>query len=515
LRNTENYPNFLRNVAFNSYFLLNPVQFFMQGMNAFNAMALSPVHGLAAAKSSSLYALALFSDQESIWRQVATANKISNLGLGMETDEFVEVVRSIRRSGLMDGINTTSLYGAETGKYGISNQITRRARGLAALPFNSGEGYSRLVSFDIARREFMTANPGVAWWTDDAIAKIIGRQDDLTQNMTQANTASWQQGWKSIPAQFQQYSVKIMMNVGQSLLGNTRTFTRAEAARLMVAHTLVMGTAGNLLMPFIREPLGEAVNENVESETARLAIQQGVVAGAISALTEGEVQLGIGSRFNTFRVYEDLIGAILSGEGNFFEIVGGPSGAAGFRMLKGVGESLTMFASAPLDVTTVKLAANELGKSSFSFYNNLEKAYIIKNSYNTVRSNSGDYLYEVTEQEIPFIAMGFPVAEQEDFNIMFASAKKRNALIVKTAKVVGEYSMLSEIARKNGDMQAFETYQAVVRTAIAPFKGAEYTRLMDAASKTQSMTKYREMLTEQAASDFSVGDVLVDTGVSE
>jgi hypothetical protein len=515
LRNTESYPSFLRNVAFNSYFLLNPVQFFMQGMNAFNAMALSPVHGLAAAKSSSLYALALFSDQESIWRQVATANKISNLGLGMETDEFVEVVRSIRRSGLMDGINSTSLYGAETGKYGISNQITRRARGFAALPFNSGEGYSRLVSFDIARREFMTANPGAAWWTDDSVAKIIARQDDLTQNMTQANTASWQKGWKSIPAQFQQYSVKILMNVGQSLLGNTRTFTRAEAARLMVAHALVMGTAGNLLMPFIREPLGEAVNENIESETARLAIQQGVVSGAIAALTDGDVQLGIGSRFNTFRIYEDLIGAILSGEGNFFEIVGGPSGAAGFRMLKGVGESLTMFASAPLDVTTVRLAANELAKSSFSFYNNLEKAYIISNSYNTVRSNSGDYLYEVTEQEIPYIAMGLPVAEQEDFNIMFSSAKKRNALIMKTAKVVGEYSMLSEIARKNGDMKAFEAYQAVVRASIAPFKGAEYTRLMDAASKTQSMTKYREMLIEQAASDFSVGDVLVDTGVSE
>jgi hypothetical protein len=268
-------------------------------------------------------------------------------------------------------------------------------------------------------------------------------------------------------------------------------------------------------MPFIRDPLGEAVNENIESETARLAIQQGVVAGAISALTEGEVKLALGSRFNTFRVYEDLIDGIWEGEGNFFEIVGGPSGAAGYRMLKGIGESLQMFVAAPLDVTTLKLAANELGKSSFSFYNNLEKAYIISNSYNTARSNAGDYLYEVTEQEIPWIAMGIPPAAQEDYNILYSSAKKRTELITKAAKVIGEYSMLSEIARKNGDMKAFETYQAVVRASMAPFKGAEYTRLMDAASKTQSMTKYRQMLAEQAAADFSVGDVLVDTGVSE
>ena len=98
---------------------------------------------------------------------------------------------------------------------------------------------------------------------------------------------------------------------------------------------------------------------------------------------------------------------------------------------------------------------------------------------------------------------------------MYESKKKRTELINKTAKVVGEYAMLAEIARKNGDRQAFNTYQAVVRTAMAPFKGSEYTQLMDAASKVQSMTKYREMLVEQAASDFTVGDVLVDTGVSE
>jgi hypothetical protein len=45
--------------SFHSFFALNPVQFFMQGMNAFNAIAVSPLHGLRAAKSSSMYAMAL------------------------------------------------------------------------------------------------------------------------------------------------------------------------------------------------------------------------------------------------------------------------------------------------------------------------------------------------------------------------------------------------------------------------------------------------------------------------
>jgi hypothetical protein len=250
LRATKDYPQWARTIAFHSFFAFNPVQFFMQGMNAFNAIAISPIHGLASAKSSSMYAMALMSDQESIWRTFAKANKVSNLGLGMDEDEFVEVVRSIRRSGLLDGINSTSLYGAETGKFGLFNGLSRKVGNISATPFNAGEALSRIVSYDIARREFKAANPGAAWWSDDALVDIMKRQDDLTQNMTKANVASWQQGWKSIPAQFVQYQVKLMMNVIQSLIGNSRVFTRKEALQLLVTHTAVMGTAGAFLWPF-------------------------------------------------------------------------------------------------------------------------------------------------------------------------------------------------------------------------------------------------------------------------
>jgi len=98
LRQTKDYPTWARTIAFHSFFAFNPVQFFMQGMNAFNAVAISPLHGMKAAQVSSMYALALTSDQESIWRNVAKFNKLGTLGLGMNEDEFVESVRAIRRS---------------------------------------------------------------------------------------------------------------------------------------------------------------------------------------------------------------------------------------------------------------------------------------------------------------------------------------------------------------------------------------------------------------------------------
>jgi hypothetical protein len=47
LRATKDYPTWARTVAFHSFFAFNPVQFFMQGMNAFNAVAISPVVELA------------------------------------------------------------------------------------------------------------------------------------------------------------------------------------------------------------------------------------------------------------------------------------------------------------------------------------------------------------------------------------------------------------------------------------------------------------------------------------
>jgi hypothetical protein len=305
LRATKDYPTWARTVAFHSFFAFNPVQFFMQGMNAFNAVAISPVHGIASAKSSALYAMALFSDQESIWQTVAKTNKMTNLGLGMSEEEFVEVIRAIRRTGLMDGINTSSLYGAEVGKYGIMNKLTRRIGDVAATPFNSGEGYSRLVSFDIARREYISTNPGSAWWTDDALGTILKRQDDLTQNMTRANTATWQQGWKSIPAQFIQYQVKLMMNVVQSLMGNPRAFSQKEALQLLVTHAAVMGTAGNFLWPF-RDLITDVIPEDM-TEEARLYVQQGVVAGMIATITDGEAKLAIGSRFNTKNTMKTLL----------------------------------------------------------------------------------------------------------------------------------------------------------------------------------------------------------------
>jgi|688.fasta_scaffold13382_8 hypothetical protein len=513
LRATKDYPTWARTVAFHSFFAFNPVQFFMQGMNAFNAVAISPVHGLASAKSSALYAMALFSDQESIWQTVAKTNKMTNLGLGMSEEEFVEVVRAIRRTGLMDGINTSSLYGAEVGKYGIMNKLTRRVGDVAATPFNSGEGYSRLVSFDIARREYIANNPGSAWWTDDALGTILKRQDDLTQNMTRANTASWQQGWKSIPAQFIQYQVKLMMNVVQSLMGNPRAFTQKEALQLLVTHAVVMGTAGNFLWPF-RDLITEVMPEDM-TEEARLYVQQGVVAGMIASVTDGEAKLAIGSRFNTFKYYEDIVKGLLDPEKTFMEIASGPSGFAALRILGGFGEAFSIVAKAPMTMSTLQIALTEIGKGSFSFFNNIEKARIAMNNYNQVQSGAGGAMYRVTDTEAWMIGMGIPPAAQEDLSVMYSSSKKHTDEIKEASKAVGKHAMLALTALRNNDSEGHRTHAAVVQAILNNYTGSDLQLLYREAYKVEAFTQYEKMLTDQAVKDWAVKDLVVNTGVNK
>jgi hypothetical protein len=505
LRATKDYPQWARTIAFHSFFAFNPVQFFMQGMNAFNAIAISPLHGFASAKSAVMYSMALMSDQESIWRTFAKTNKLSNLGLGMDEDEFVEVIRSIRRSGLLDGINSSSLYGAETGKFGLFNGLTRKIGDVSASPFNAGEAISRIVSYDIARREFKTTNPGVAWWTDGALVDIMKRQDDLTQNMTKANVASWQQGWKSIPAQFVQYQVKLMMNVIQSLLGNSRVFTRGEALQLLVMHTAVMGTAGAFLWP-MRDMITDMLPENM-SETERLTIQQGVVSGMIAAITDGEAKLAIGSRFNTFRYYEDLVKGLFDPEKNFLEVLAGPSGFAGLRILGGFGDAVGIMVKAPMTMSTLQIALTEIGKSSFSTINNVTKARIAMSNYNQVMSGSGKAMYRVTDTEAWLIGFGIPPAAQEDLSIMYSSKKAHSDELKSAAKDVSRHAMLAITALRNGDKESHATHAAVVQTYLNAYQGEDLKQLMREAYKVEAFTQYEKMVVEQMVKQFQITDL--------
>lgn len=517
LRTTADYPKWLRTISFHSFFGFNPIQLAVQGMNAFNAIAISPIHGIAAGKAMPFYRIALMSDNEAIWRKVAKANKITSLGLGSE-EEFVNTVRAIRRSGLLDGINSTSMYGAETGRFGLFNGLIRKVGGAIAFFFNRGEEASRLVSFDIAKREFIKAHPTEMWWSDSNLAKIMERQDDLTQNMTNANMASWQRGWKSVPTQFMQYQVKLYMNLMHSLVhGNTRAFSRAEAAQLLTAHLLVMGTAGNFIFG-TRELIGQAVDDAGLSEEQRLYIQQGVVSGLIGSATDGEVQLGIGKRFNTFRFYEDFIEGILDPEKPFLEVLGGAPSAAVINILGGAGKLVTTLTTNGLNETSLKEGLIELGSSSSSAISNAYKAYLASNNFNVVMSkNKGTKQYAVSDGELYLMALGIPPAKESDLQILYKNKLSHDKEIKSAGEELARRAMLAEMALRNGDISSYNVHRAVIANLLAAHasKPADHKVLMNSAYKSEDGTLYKRLIVDEMVRGLETSDVKVNTSLGE
>lgn len=508
LRKTKDYDQFMRTVAFHSYFAFNPVQLFMQGMNAFNAVAISPLHGARSAKTASLYGLALFSDQPEIWEKIAVLNKVSSLGTSVE--EFVESVRMIKRSGLLDSLNTASLYGANTGKYGIFNGFWRKTGAVSGATFNLGESISRIVSFEIARREYKTANVGNAWWSDDALVSVLKRQDDLTQNMTSANRTFMQRGALSIPFQFMQYPINMAIHVIQALKGSKRGFTQKEVLSLLVMHGLFMGTSGNFTYPFdneIKDVMSEVLGRDMTDEES-LYLQQGLMSGLIGSFTEGEARLALGSRFNTFKYYQDFIKSVFFNpdDTTALDILMGPSGPAALRILGGFGRAYDIIVPSPLDAETLSLGLKEIGASSLSALSNLEKMRIAQKGYNRVYSGKGTPLYDVTDMETYFIGMGIPVAKQEDLTIRYESQKEYTKSLKEHADEVARLWLLANTS----DDEAALRYRAAIQVILDSHKDdlSAYKQLLRILFKHKNMTKLQELMADQMMKDIPITEIL-------
>jgi hypothetical protein len=296
-----------------------------------------------------------------------------------------------------------------------------------------------------------------------------------------------------------------MMNVVQSLLGNSRVFTRKEALQLLVTHTAVMGTAGAFLWPF-RDLLTEMLPEDM-TETERLTVQQGVVSGMIAAITDGEAKLALGSRFNTFRYYEDLVKGLFDPEKNFLEVLAGPSGFAGLRILGGFGDAIGIMVKAPMSMSTLQVALTEVGRTSFSAINNVTKARIAMANYNQVMSGTGRAMYRVTDTEAWLIGFGIPPAAQEDLSIMFSSRKAHGDELKSAAKDVGKHAMLAITALRNNDLESHKVHAAVVQTYLNAYTGEDLKLLMKEAYKVEAFTQYEQMVVEQMVKQFQITDL--------
>lgn len=468
--------SFLRNANFHlNLGMFNPAQLLVQANGASTALLLHPVHGLKAAKTFPLLRMALMSDNPEVWGWFAKAQKLSDLGLSSK-EEFVDLVKAIRKSGILDGIQSTSLYNIEDGRFNVFKGMAGKVGEQSPFFFNRGEEFSRVVAFDVARREWMASNPGKIWTSDRALKDIVIRQDDLTQNMTKANLAGFQRGVLSIPMQFAQYNVKLAANILSATFkqgsSHYRGFTRGEALQLMLGHMVLYGAAGNGAM-FLLETVGDTMNQ--WDEETRTYFVQGALAGLLNSVAlafdkEEGMNVGLGSRLGTFDYYERIAKALFSDETKLWDALLGPT-AGNARRLGVVGDvAKLMWYNPNLQAEDVLDGIQRITTEQITTLRNVSKAYLYYMHEGKMIDGKGNELAKVNKKEMLAQALGFAPSAAFDVTTLFNTRKEQTEALNDVANLL--YSVQKQIVverAKNtpeGDKRADEL--EVLRASLMP-----------------------------------------------
>jgi hypothetical protein len=511
------FTQWARTLNFYSFFGFNPSQLIVQANGMAVAAALHPVHGIPAAKTAMMMRVALTSDKPDTWVRAVAAmgEKVTNLGFG-STKEFKEVVEAVRRSGLLDGINSTSLYSAQTGSLGLTNALTRTAGQGASWFFNRGEEFSRLTSFEIARRAWKDANPGKNWNTNESLREIMLRADDFTSNMTDANRAWYQSGAASIPLQFFQYSMKTVANFLSSLT-KKKVFTEKEAIWLGAAWTVLYGANNqsiDLFMPDslsqlmfgtdkVTQAIGDELNEQGVAQEYKFLVAEGLLAFGldqiVQTVNDGEgLQLALGKRLSPAGFYESLWDELMNQNMPWYEVLLGAS-AANFGRLQGLTGVYNIVAkSENLSSTQILDATKLLGTSFFTAFSNADKAYWAYRMQGKLYSRNNKERVELDYPETIAKALGFQSQKEVDQAASYLFTNDKKAHFQTVAGQVNQLMMLAYRSYIDNRMEDYNKYINAASGLVIPYDFHERKEILNFVNdpRTEYRNQHKEMAFE-------------------
>lgn len=214
-----------KGIVFHSYLgCMNFAQLFVQAQNAVIASSVHPQYAVQAFGDSLWMNAFLFMDNEAI-DALAAQSKIP-LGKGI-VEGYKADLAAMKRTGYLDAIFRSADWKTTSAGFGDSTlEMTRRVLAAGAKPFEAGEAFARLMSFNIAKRAYLKANPGKKVLDDVDVQAIVQESLRINMNMQRENAAAWQLGALSVPLQFMQVQAKFVENVVGGLArgtGNTAT----------------------------------------------------------------------------------------------------------------------------------------------------------------------------------------------------------------------------------------------------------------------------------------------------
>jgi hypothetical protein len=167
------------------------------------------------------------------------------------SEDTIESWMQYMASGLKDSIVRHADFNVhELGIGHVGLDVVRKASKAGKIFFNSGENAARLISWNIARREWKDLNPGKKIGDKDII-DISKEALRLQMNMQTENAAWWQNApILGLATQFMPALAKFYENAAPKVLGGSTKWTPAEKAKAIAGQIVLYGTVG---VPIVEE----------------------------------------------------------------------------------------------------------------------------------------------------------------------------------------------------------------------------------------------------------------------
>jgi len=499
--------NTLLNIGFQSAFgFFNVSQTIVQASHAATIMAISPKHGFRGSSMALTMRSLFHTTPDAAQEGIKRAAKY----YGMEPEEVTEIMEYIRTSG-RDVIDAEAIeqgtgvawgisgFGGESYKPSVlrkawlqTKKATNKGLELGLIPFNAGERMGRMSGTYTAILEFKAKNPGVSILSDRARMWISRRDQDLTFNMTAVGRPQIQSGMMRVPTQWLSHTFRAMESV---FVG--RNFSKAERARMFAVLMPFYGTAG-FGMTHAADSLADYFGIEPDS-TSFTFLKWGMIDGITDLLlddTEGKVGTGLAGRLAPAGAIVETYRKIK--EGQFLEVVGGPSGS----IAGGIGDAfLEAYASlrdnrgTMLTEDVIKILRQPSGVDSIA------KAYGIFNN-GIYRSKNGITIpgeMGPTEGVLQLLGIGsLKQAEWYDAKNQMFTSKKKLTSFRKNVNTKAEYAfdlLQGDTADKEKAFKLFNELKVLIdMSGFSPEIQQSMKRSINRRLDDQFFTTYEQLL---------------------
>jgi len=461
--NDKNPVRALRGVAFDLKLgLFNVAQFPLQTATMAAAIALNPKAGLEGMHMimPMLYGYFRKGAGEETLNTLIERGMVKTGGFST-ADEFKAFMKSAKNSGFFDVGGSHILinsYGPNAAAGVLSSDGAFRQAG--RFWFYEAERWNRTVAYKMAWSDAVERYGAKAYKSNDFIRYVSGRAEDYSFRMSEQSAAYWQKGLLSIPTQFWAYNARML----EMMLG--KEFTGVQKARLVLGQTLLYGTAGIPVAPYVAEKIKEHTGAAPKIGSMMSYLDRGILDNALYAATgiDALVSKRVGTGAFWTDTLKDMFGASAYGEKSFMDVMGGATysiGKAGFETILDVAGYAAAESGGDMPLTSeafMRLASN------ISTISNIQKAYLVHQYGTYVTSKGTTVVSGLPSQDAWAVALSFAPGELDEVAALKAFHDNRKEQVTEATRVLSNYRtrMINEPDHRREIMEEVNAYSRML-----------------------------------------------------